>query len=137
MAQGKRKRTTAAPDHSSDRDVAEGADHTEMDEAPVAPLSECPFTVEYRSASKKASLAANKAKKAKQAKQPQQVKRQKLSKVSGPPPKQVLDQTLPEDMNATVYTIKPKKVWDSLKKYRNFVGMWGGMFSFCFVQFLS
>lgn len=124
MAQGKRKRTSTAPDHGDEH--ADGADHTEMDEAPVAPLSECPFIVEYRSAAKKASLSANKAKKAKQAKQTAKRQKGPAGKVvTGPPPKQELDQTLPEDMNSTVFTIKPKAKWDALKKYRNFVGMCG------------
>lgn len=117
MAQGnKRKRADRGDEH------ADGADHTEMEGAPVAPLSECPFTVEYRTGSKKAGQSAAKAKKLKQAKQ-QQAKRQKgNSVIVGPPPKQELDQTLPEDLNTTVFTIKPKAKWDSLKKYRNFVG---------------
>lgn len=135
MAQGKRKRTSTAPDHSNDEQHADGADHTEMDEAPVAPLSECPFTVEYRSAAKKASLTAKKAKNAKQAKMTTGAKRQKgaaTKAVTGPPPKQELDQTLPEDMNSTVFTIKPKAKWDSLKKYRNFVGMCGSFVFFSF-----
>lgn len=115
MAQGnKRKRADRSDEHT------DGADHTEMEGAPVAPMSECPFTVEYRTGTKKAGQSAAKAKKQKQAKQ--QAKRQRGSSVAGPPPKQELDQTLPEDLGTTVFTIKPKAKWDSLKKYRNFVG---------------
>ncbi|RPB14315.1 hypothetical protein P167DRAFT_503589 [Morchella conica CCBAS932] len=104
---GKRKRA------SSDN-AASAGDNTEMEEAPVAVLSECPFKIEYKSPAIKKAIV----KKAKQA----AAKRQKSTVTSGEaPPKQELDQTVPEDMPATIFTINPKKQWDTLKKYRHFV----------------
>lgn len=105
---GKRKRT------SSDN-AASAGDNTEMEDAPVAVLSECPFKIEYKSPAIKKAIV----KKAKQA----AAKRQKSTVTSREaPPKQELDQTEPEDIPTTVFTINPKKQWDTLKKYRHFVG---------------
>ncbi|KAF8469671.1 hypothetical protein BDZ91DRAFT_720681 [Kalaharituber pfeilii] len=116
MAGPKRKRAAAThtggdSDAEGDRDgefvaedwYTEGGVSTEMTVTPA----ECPFTVEYRQAKK--PLKGKKA------------KRHKTGPTSntGPPPAQQLDQEPPED--TTVFTVKPKKQWDSLKKYRNFV----------------
>lgn len=118
MPQPKRKRTSANThdsDGEGDRDgdfvAEEGYTEGGVSAESGVPPAECPFVVDYRQAAKKAPKAkGNKAKKHKAGPTPH----------SGPPPTQTLDQEPPED--TTVYTVKPKAKWDSLKKYRNFVG---------------
>ncbi|KAL7269341.1 hypothetical protein RUND412_008004 [Rhizina undulata] len=112
MMVSKRKRNPAAHElYETDKDVSfEGEEegYDQPAEEIVAPQADCPFSVEYRSSRK----SLQKGKKAKR-------HRTGDSEASGPPPKQELDQSPPED--STVYTVKPKKLWDTLKKYRNFV----------------
>lgn len=126
MPAAKRKRTSTAtqadpvsdtePEQNDHEEQSDGADN-QPDETPFTeggvtsdsalPAAECPFTVIFRTSKKP------KGKKAKK-------HRASASSPAGPPPSQSLDQELPEDQ--TVFSVKPKKSWDSLKKYRNFVG---------------
>jgi hypothetical protein len=74
-------------------------------------ISECPYTVEFRSS------RGNRQKRSKT------TKRNKVATTDGgPPPHQDLDKTPPED-NTTVFVVRPDKQWQQLKKYRNFVGL--------------
>jgi len=117
MAQPKRKRTsthTHESDAEGDRDESFVAEEEEATEEAVLSAQGvpdgCPFMVDYRTAAKKSKSKAKSAKK----------QRTGPTTNNGPPPLQQLDQDPPED--TTVYTVKPKTKWDSLKKYRNFVG---------------
>ena len=123
MAGPKRKRTSTVTHRSGGESDAEGDRDAEFVAEEGYPegknggetgtegitQGECPFTVEYRQSKKP------KGKKAKRHKTG-------MSTNTGPPPPQNLDQEPPED--TTVFTVKPKKRWDGLKKYRNFVGMY-------------
>lgn len=116
MPQPKRKRTstnTHESDAEGDRDgsfVAEEEATEEGVSSAQGVPDGCPFMVDYRTAKKQAKTKGKSAKK----------QRTGPTTNIGPPPAQQLDQDPPED--TTVYTVKPKTKWDSLKKYRNFVG---------------
>lgn len=118
MAPSKRKRSSssAGGGRRTTFNTSENFVDTGAGEENAAPVSECPFSVEYKPNPSKKSLP-NKGRKAKKY-------NKSGTPVQGTTPlrKQELDQKLPED-STTVYLVKPKKVWDSLKKYRNFVGM--------------
>ncbi|KAF8456276.1 hypothetical protein BGX38DRAFT_74893 [Terfezia claveryi] len=115
MPQPKRKRASTNT-HESDAEGDRDGSFVAEEEATEGAVSStqgvpdgCPFMVDYRTAKKSKSKVKS-------------AKKQRTGPTSnyGPPPLQHLDQEPPED--TTVYTVKPKTKWDSLKKYRNFVG---------------
>jgi len=131
MPQAKRKRTsthTHESDAEGDRDGSFVAEE-EVTEGGVSPAQGvpdgCPFMVDYRAAKKTTAKGQTKGKSAKK-------QRTGPTTNNGPPPIQQLDQDPPED--TTVYTVKPKTKWDSLKKYRNFVGVFTFSYQYPFCR---